>query len=168
MRVRNATAAAICVACAGCVTPPAEAPADARPPDAPIAGSPAPEPPPSAGSPLEALEEQHRALAQSRARERNWADALVQWELLLLLKPESREYRNAVEETRKHIRSAAAQWLPAADLARRQGNLDQAILLYLRVLQVDRDNAAAAQALRDIDAERTRRAYIHRPPRGSM
>jgi hypothetical protein len=33
---------------------------------------------------------------------------------------------------------------------------------------VDRENTAAARALRDIDAERTRRSYINRPPRVVM
>jgi len=98
-------------------------------------------------------------------RERNWADALVQWELLALLKPDSRDYRNALAETRSRIRESAGGFARAAEQAHKQGNLDQATLLYLRVLNVDRDNAAAAQALRDIDAERTRRAYLNRPPR---
>ena len=69
---------------------------------------------------------------------------------------------------RKRIRDTTASLSSAAEQARRQGNLDQATLLYLRVLNVDRDNAAAAQALRDIDAERTRRSYLNRPPRGAM
>lgn len=143
---------------AGCVTPPAESPPSRQP-----------APPPSApSSPTDALEARHRELAQAYTRGRNWADALVQWELLALVNPESREYRDAVSETRKRIRETAAGLESAAEQARRQGNLDLATLLYLRLLNVDRDNTAAAQALRDIDAERTRRSYINRPPRVVM
>jgi hypothetical protein len=101
-------------------------------------------------------------------RERNWADALAQWELLALLKPNAQEYRDALADTRKRIRDAADGLSRAAEQARRQGNLDQATLLYLRLLNIERDNAAAAQALRDIDAERTQRTYINRPPRMVM
>jgi tetratricopeptide (TPR) repeat protein len=141
----------------GCATPPAGDPAS----------SPAttPEPAQSAPIPVEALEERHYQRAQAYARERNWADALLQWELLALLKPDSQQYRNAIAQTRARIRETADTHARAAEQARRQGNLDQATLMYLRVLSVDRDNIAAAQALRDIEAERTRRAYLNRPPR---
>ncbi len=114
------------------------------------------------------MEARHRERAQAYARERNWADALVQWDLLTLIKPETQEYRDAIAETRKRIHDASTSLSAAAEQARRLGNLDQATLLYLRVLNVDRDNAAAAQALRDIDAERTRRSFINRPPRMVM
>jgi hypothetical protein len=115
-----------------------------------------------------ALEERHQAQAQAHAREGNWADALVHWELLALLRPESTAYRDAVATTRKHIRDTADSLMRAAGEARRSGNVDQAVLLFLRVLNVDREHAAAAQALRDIEAERTQRAYVKRPPRGAM
>ncbi len=147
--------AAACVIAAGCVTPPPSGPA------------PAPTPA-QAPSPADALQARHHERAQVYARERNWADALVQWELLSLLKPSVQEYRDAVAETRKRIRDAGASLTSAAEQARRQGNLDQATLLYLRALNVDRDNAAAAQALREIEAERTRRSFINRPPRVVM
>jgi tetratricopeptide (TPR) repeat protein len=138
----------------GCVTPPADP-----------ASRPAPDPGQATPSAVEALEARHYEQARTYARERNWADALVQWELLALLKPDSTEYRNALAETRARIRETADTHARAAEQARRQGNLDQATVLYLRALNVDRENAAAAQALRDIDAERTRRAYLNRPPR---
>lgn len=151
---------AICVPCvtlSGCVTPPAA--------DPPATPAPVPGPVQAAPTPAAALEERHHAHAQAFMRERNWADALVQWELLALLKPDSQEYRNALIATRARIREAADGFMRAANQARAQGNLDQATLMYLRVLNVDRENAVAAQALRDIDAERTRRSYINRPPR---
>ena len=147
----------------GCVTPPAAIEAQRHPPTtdaAPVLATPA--------LALAALEQRHRERALAYAGERNWADALIQWELLALLKPESQEYREAAAAARKRVAAATAGLARAAEFARRQGNLDQATLLYLRVLYLDRDDAAAAQALREIDAERTQRAYLNRPPRGNM
>jgi tetratricopeptide (TPR) repeat protein len=144
----------------GCVAPP--------PSDTPASPATVTEPTQAAPSSIDALEARHRERAQSYVRERNWADALAQWELLALLKPNAQEYRDALADTRKRIRDAADGLSRAAEQARRQGNLDQATLLYLRLLNIERDNAAAAQALRDIDAERTQRTYINRPPRMVM
>lgn len=157
MSARTLGLAAACAALSGCVTPPSGGPADTPAPAA------APSPRPAA-----TLEARHLERAQAYASARNWADALVQWELLALLKPDAQEYRNSIAQTRKRIHDATAGLSGAAAQARQQGNLDQAALLYLRVLNVDRDNVAAAQALRDIDAERTRRSYLNRPPRGVM
>ncbi len=152
----------VCAGISGCVTPPpGEAPARPDPP--PVAPRAAPTP-----QAIEVLEARHYERAQAHMQARNWADALVEWELLTLLKPETMDYRTALADTRKRIRDAADGWSRAAEQARRQGNLDQATLLYLRVLNVERDNAAAAKALRDMDTERTHRSYINRPPRMVM
>jgi tetratricopeptide (TPR) repeat protein len=144
----------------GCVTPPT----DER---APSPGPPAEQTPASRPPATDGLEQRHRERAQAYEREGNWADALVEWELLALIKPDAVQYRDAAAATRARIRAATAGLLRAAEFARRQGNLDQATLLYLRALNLDREDAAAAQALRDIDAERTQRAYLNRPPRGA-
>ena len=153
-----------CIAVAGCVTPPPQVQSE-QPAPGPVSAPPATR---TLAAPGTALEERHQQHALAYTRERNWADALVQWELLALLRPDSAEYRDAVNDTRKRIRDIADSLLRAAGQARRQGHLDQAMLLYLRVLNVDRDNATAAQALREIDAERTQRAYFKRPPRTVM
>jgi tetratricopeptide (TPR) repeat protein len=152
-----AVTSVIPVILSGCVAPPAAEPA--RPAPAQVAA------PPHAAPSTEALEAHHHERARIHAKALNWADALVHWELLALLKPDSQEYRTSVADTRRRIRETADAHARAAEQAQRQGNLDQATLMYLRVLNVDRGNEAAAQALRDIDAERTRRAYLNRPPR---
>ena len=92
----------------------------------------------------------------------------MQWELLALIQPQVQSYRDAVADTRARIARLTANLLPSAQLARKQGNLDQAEVLFLRVLKVDRENAVAAQALREIEADRTKRAYSNRPPRMRM
>lgn len=143
----------------------------AVPGNEPLQGIPAPASPPalaparSARSPVDALEQLHRERAINFDSERNWADALVEWDLLTLLKPDSQEYRDAIATTRTRIRAVTAGLLRAAEFARKQGNLDQATLRYLRVLNLDRGDSIAAQALRDMEVERAQRAYFNRPPR---
>lgn len=160
-----AALAACCVTLYGCQTPPeGEAPSKGPMPGA-ESGQ---EPGSAARSALQALVERHHALAQRYARERNWADALVQWELLTMLKPDSQEYREATAQTRAQIAARAATLMQMAEQARRQGNLDQAETMYLRLISVDRENATAAQALRELESERTKRAYTNRPPRIRM
>lgn len=147
----------------GCAALPGE-PVPQGTPEAPAAT-----PSPSASTSLgAALEERHRARARTHASEGNLADALVHWELLVLLRPNNRDYRDAVTETRTNIARQAAHLMQLAELARKQGDLDQAELWYLRVLNLDRANAVAAQALRDMEADRTKRAYSNRPPRIRM
>lgn len=161
--IRNASciAALGAVLLAGCVTPP--------PADAPLAPAEATSPASHARQPhAAAIEQVHFEKAQAYMRERRWADALVQWQILALLNPSAQNYRDEIETLRTRIRSIASELLNAADNARRRGNLSQATLEYLRVLNVDRDNAVAAQALRDIEKEQVRRQYLNRAPRVVM
>lgn len=148
--------AVISLLVAGCATPPAA--------EAPAAVPSIPTAPPI----TQILEAGYLERAETLVRDRRWADALVQWELLALLRPDSRKYRDEIELARKRIDQTAAESLQAAEQARRQGNLDQATLQYLRALSADRSNLRAAQGLREIERERTRRAYLNRPPRTSM
>lgn len=155
--------ALLCAGLWGCAIPPAESPPTS--PDTPSSTVPSQS---SGVSPGDAFEERHRARARANARDGNWADALVHWELLALVRPTNPEYREALAETRANIARQAAHLMHLGELARKQGNLDQAELWFLRVLNVDREHAAAAQALRDIEADRTKRAYSNRPPRLRM
>lgn len=143
---------------AGCVTPPA-----ADTPLAPVAAAPSAFT--SRQAHVAAIEQTHLDKARAYMRERRWADALVQWQILALLNPSAQNYPEEIEALRTRIRSMASELLNAADNARRRGNLNQATLEYLRVLNVDRDNAIAAQALRDIEKEQVRRHYLNRAPR---
>jgi len=113
-------------------------------------------------------ETEYRNRALALTAERRWSEALAQWEVLLLMRPESAEYREQADRARKQIAEGVAQALAAADQAHRRGDLDRASTQYLRALNLDPGNATAAQELREIERERTRRAYLNRPPRTSM
>ncbi|MCU0896249.1 MAG: hypothetical protein MUC55_01975 [Burkholderiales bacterium] len=150
---RASVAAALCIAVSGCVTPP-------KPEQAAPAQAPAPA--------YSQSETEYRNRALALTAERRWPEALAQWEVLALMRPGSAEYRAEVERARKQIAEGVAQSLSAADQARKRGDLDRATTQYLRVLNLEPGNAAAAQALREIERERTRRAYFSRPPRMTM
>jgi hypothetical protein len=148
----------LAAALAGCATPPPADPLRAEPSATPHASV-------SPTAVRDAAENAHRARAEADAREGRLADALVQWEILALLRPDVQEYQDEMDRTRRQIRDRTASLLQAASDARRRGNLDQAAMNYLRVLSIDRTHAAAAESLREIERERTRRVYLNRPPR---
>jgi len=141
---------------AGCVTPPA-----------PIAVSPE-----SARASLpsreQTLERDYRARAAALMKDGRWADAKVQWELLLMLRPGAMEYRAQLDFTRKRIEETATEANANAAAARKRSDLDTATTQYLRALAADQENAIAAQGLREIERDRTRRAYLNRPPRAVL
>src|SRR4029453_11968224 len=125
--------------------------------------TPAPPPAPRAAalpSSQDALEASYRERALAASKDRRWADALMNWELLAMLRPGVAEYRNQVAETQRRIAEVSAEALRAGEAARRRGDAESAQTQYLRVLAVNPDNAEAMQALREIDRERVRRAYF--------
>jgi tetratricopeptide (TPR) repeat protein len=158
-RMRIVRAAALASILGGCAVPP-----PSEQPPAPEAVAPAPQVSSIASDTERALRER----ADGYMQQRRWADALVQWELLMLLTPDNEEYREQAAQTRRRIQETAVHALAAAEQARRSGNLDRAVTEYLRVLSVDRENARAAQGLKDIERERARRNYLNRPPRTVM
>lgn len=139
---------------AGCVTPP---PAPAPAPVQPVRAVPPP--------PADTIEQSYRQRAAALTADRRLGDAVVQWELLTVLRPDSREYRNELEAARRRAAEAADAHVKAGEQARQRGNLDQAQTLFLRALSADPANAQAASALKAIETERTRRAWLTRPPR---
>jgi hypothetical protein len=137
---------------AGCATAP-PGPVTAEPPRA------------TETAPTAGLEQAYRERATSLAAERRWADAVVQWELLTVLRPDSKEYRGELDAARRRGAEAAQAHLRAAEQAQRRGDTEQATTNYLRALSAEPGNATAASALRAIEAERVRRAWLSRPPR---
>jgi hypothetical protein len=107
---------------------------------------------------------------QARAREaqsgQRWAEAVTQWEVLVLLQPEESAHLEALDAARQAAREAGAVHWKTAEAARNRRNPDAAVLAYLRVLAADPRHAGAAAALKTIEAERTGRTWLNRPPRG--
>jgi tetratricopeptide (TPR) repeat protein len=109
-----------------------------------------------------AFEQQYRERASSAQRQGHLADAAIAWEVLTVLRPESREYREALADTRRQIDAAVAERLPRAAQAQRRGDLDGATQGYLAVLALQPDSAPAADALRSIERERVKRQQLGR------
>jgi tetratricopeptide (TPR) repeat protein len=109
-----------------------------------------------------AFEQQYQDRASTAQRQGRLADAAVAWEVLTVLRPESREYRDALAETRRQINVAVAERLPRAAQAQRRGDLDSATQAYLGVLALQPDSLPAADALRSIERERVKRQQLGR------
>lgn len=136
----------------GCATPSAPPPAGAPPATAAAAAH--------AG-----FEQRYRERAMTAARQGRLADAALAWEVLTVLRPDRRDYRDALAQTRRDIDAALAERLPRAAQAQRRGELDTATQLYLGVLALQPDSAAAADALRAIERERVSRQQLGKPSR---
>ena len=124
--------------------------------------------PPLARRPAPVLheeEERWRDRAALLMRDDRWADAALQWELLVLLRPDNSEYERALQDTRVRIAKLAAERQRRAEEARQRGDVEQAALWHFKTLVVDPDHVAAAQSLRALDRERLRRTYLARGAR---
>ena len=121
--------------------------------------------PAEAPQPAAKAEDALRERAQAFVRSKRWADALEQWELLALLRPDSDEYRVQQKRTREQIGELTPKSLLAAEQARQRGDLERAQVEYLRVLSLDHANAQAAEGLRAIERARVQRNYMNRKPR---
>lgn len=113
-----------------------------------------------AGSPNPALERQQRDRARELTRQGAFGEAAIAWEVLSLLRPEVPEYAENLRRARARIETRVAQRSQAADQARRRGDSEQALQLYLRVLADDPLNSQAADALRALERERNKRNHL--------
>ncbi len=112
-----------------------------------------------------AFEQAQRERAQTALRQGRLADAAQAWELLLIVKPQSIDYRDALAEVRGRIEAGVADRLQRAAVAQRRGDAAGAEQQFLAVLALQPENDAAAAALRAIERERNRRLYLGKPSR---
>jgi len=134
-------------------------------PDAP-APAPAPaSPPPPPEEPMtpSAFELYRRDRALTFQKQGRWADAAAEWEVLALLRPDRPDYRKELNDATAQIEKAVSERLQSASDARVRGDIERAQMLYFKVLSLDPDNSVAAQALRELETERSRRARASRP-----
>jgi tetratricopeptide (TPR) repeat protein len=144
-------AATVCVAAlAGCAAP------------APTPGAAASVATSAPATSTSSFEQQYRDRASSAQRQGHLADAAIAWEVLTVLRPDSREYRDALVDTRRQIGAAVAERLPRAAQAQRRGDLEAATQGYLAVLALQPDSTPAADALRSIERERVKRQQLGR------
>lgn len=136
----------------------------APPRTAPEPAVPAPAPAPVAPGAawLSDFEKQQVDLALAAERRGQWAVALLNWEVLTLVRPEESSYQERWTEARRKIDARVAALLAAADTAQRRGDAEAASRAWLDVLALDPGHARAADALRQMERERNRRANAGR------
>ena len=149
----------------------ASGPEPAAPPQERPAVSPAPatvqDPHPRSPPPTELpLEQRERETAERLMQEARWTEAIPHWEVLEVLHPDQPAYTKKLAEAKSHAGSIAAEHLQQARQARQQGQNDRAFVLYLKVLSANPDSAEAAQALREMEKDGARRAYVGALSRG--
>ncbi len=120
--------------------------------------------PRSASAPSSAdntFEQRRQKEAEELTQANRWAGAAAQWEILTLLRPERSEYASKLAEAQSHASSQAGESVAAAAEARKRGELQRSTLLYLKALRADPYNAAADQALRDLERQQSHRLYFN-------
>lgn len=119
-------------------------------------------------SPLVAFERAQLERALQLVQQGRHAEAANAWEVLALLRPEVVAYQDRLEQARTRAEADAGEHLRRAELARRRGDLDGAQTQYLLALQLQPEQAQAADGLRAIERERNRRYYLGRLSRVTL
>lgn len=115
-----------------------------------------------------AFEQKLRERALGQGRRGHLAEAATSWEILTVLRPESAEYRDRLEETRRLIDATVPERMQRGAQALKRGELDAATSHYLAALALQPDNLQAADALRGIERERNRRNYLGKSARTTI
>ena len=144
------------VACSGLVActsaPPAKSPTSLMA-DLPATPSPA-------ASPHAGFERKQRERALSLTRQGHLGEAALAWEILVVLRPDVDEYRDRLAQAQHRGELAAADHAKLAAQASSRGEIDKAAQHHLAVLALLPDDAAAADALRDIERVRNKRNFL--------
>lgn len=117
---------------------------------------------PASDDPVQAFEQNQRALAQSLENQGRLPEASVSWEALALLSPE--RYGDRLQDIRRRIAERAQATLASARQAWKEGRLFEAEQWYLETLALQPDQREASDALRMLERTRTRRE-LGKPPR---
>lgn len=110
---------------------------------------------------VERLENRQRALAEAAMQQRRWADALWAWDVVLALAPRDATAREQRHKARVQAEAAAAERRARAQQARQKGDAEGAMRLYLEALAQWPADAESADALREMERQRTRRGNVN-------
>lgn len=138
---------------AGCSAPPLIPPTA---PETPLAREPVRD------SALERFVVAQRQRAESAALHGRWAEAELAYEALALLQPDEPEPRAALARVRAARDQAVARAGARAQAAQARGDASATERAWLEVLALDPNHVGAAQALRELEADRNRAAVVGR------
>lgn len=109
---------------------------------------------------LRSFASQRRDAAELAAKQARWADAAWHWQVLLALDAQDATARAGLAQAKAVAAAAAAERMQQARQAQQRSERETATRLYLEVLAMVPDHAAAASALRDMERARTRRGNV--------
>jgi tetratricopeptide (TPR) repeat protein len=161
-RSAAAALAGLLLLLAACTTPPgAPSPRAEPPPSGQVQRSTdLPTPPQRRLAAIELFEQNHRTAAEIAAAKGRWNEALWAWDVVLALKPDDADAQAGRRKAEASAQAAVVDRLPRAAQARSRGDLEQATRLYLEVLALRPGHAEAADALRTIERDRSRRQAV--------
>ncbi len=109
---------------------------------------------------VQAFEQRHRQAAQAARREGRHADARWHWDVVAALHPDDAQVTSERRTDDDAARTASVERAAKAHAARQRGDAQTAARLYLEALQVWPLHADAADELRVLERERTRRGHV--------
>lgn len=109
---------------------------------------------------LAPFEKRQRAQAEAAAQQRRWAEAVWAWDVVLALRPNDAQAKEQRSRAQQQADDVAADRKARALQARQRGDLDAATRLYLEALAQAPGDRAAADALREIERQRSRRGNV--------
>ncbi len=115
---------------------------------------------PAADTGAQAYEQRQRQAAQAARREGRLADARWHWDVVTALRPDDADARRERKEIDDAMQAQAAERYAKARTAHQKGDVDTAQRLYLETLQAMPTHAGAADELRALERERTRRGHV--------
>ncbi len=110
---------------------------------------------------LAAYEQRHRQAAKAASNEGRLADALWHWDIVLALHPQDEAAQRQRMQVQDRAQAQVQDRMNKAQQAQQQGNTDNAMRLYMEALAAQPTNRAAAEALRDLERQRTRRGQVN-------
>lgn len=120
------------------------------------------ESPATASAAVQAYAQQLRKRAAAAETRGDWADAVLAYEIIGLLRPADQAMQQRGQAARQHLAASLARHEAAAQAAQQRGDADAARTAWLQVLALDPGNPAAADALRHIERVQSNRSAAGR------
>jgi len=100
-----------------------------------------------------AFSESRQSLALSLEKDKNYADALLQWKILKVVYPYDNNIKQQIERLEATIQQNTKKLQVSLKKAEGKGNKTQVRVINLKILALDPDNIQALKALREIEQE---------------
>lgn len=117
---------------------------------------------------LAVFEQKQRTAAEAAVAQKRWADAALAWDILLALHPGDAELRRQQTRAQGNAQQDGAERLLSAQQAHQRGENDAAARGYLEALSLLPGQEAAAEGLRTLERERSKRQHLGQLSRNTL